>query len=184
MWAAADLWAIRGHAVRFLRLVHRGTRIPVEAILDNAEDCTLEEIVGPDIYPSVPVHVMRRVLCFARLAEAASLLQQAETIKHPLWEDESERGELAPDVLNLLQQTANEIEPAARTLAQVTYQPAADAHWRRGMGSQSSFRQPGLAHSVRQKRCHRRDEKSAGNGLLTSASTRRREPRLSNTRSR
>jgi hypothetical protein len=88
--------------VRFLRLVHRGTRIPFQAILDNAEDCTLEEIVGPDIYPSVPVHVMRRVLCFARLAEAASLLQQAETIKHPLWEDESERGELAPDVLNLL----------------------------------------------------------------------------------
>ena len=120
------LWAIRGHAVRFLRLVHRGTRIPVEAILDNAEDCTLEEIVGPDIYPSVPVHVTRRVLRFARLAEAASLLQQAETIMHPLWEDESDRGELAPDVLNLLQQTANEIEPAARTLAQVTYQPAAD----------------------------------------------------------
>ena len=117
------LWAIRGHAVRFLRLVHRGTRIPVQAVLDNAEDCTPEEIVGPDINPSVWVHVMRRVLRFARLAEAASLLQQAETIMHPLWED---RGELAPDVLNLLQQTANEIEPAARTLAQVTYQPAAD----------------------------------------------------------
>ena len=117
------LWAIRGHAVRFLRLVHRGTRIPVQAVLDNAEDCTPEEIVGPDIYPSVPVHVTRRVLRFARLAEAASLLQQAETIMHPLWED---RGELAPDVLNLLQQTASEIERAAGTLAQVTYQPAAD----------------------------------------------------------
>ena len=34
------------------------------------------------------------------------------------------------------------------------------AHWRRGMGSQSSFRQPGLAHSVRQKRHRRGDEKS------------------------
>ena len=89
------------------------TRIPVQGILDNAEDCTPEEIVGPDINPSVWVHVMRRVLRFARLAEAASLLQQAETIKHPLWEDESDRGELAPDVLNLLQQTASEIERAA-----------------------------------------------------------------------
>ena len=58
------------------------------------------------------------------------------------------------------------------------------AHWRRGMGSQSCFRQPGLAHSVRQKRFRRVDEKSAVNGLLNSASTRRQEPRLSNTRSR
>jgi len=69
--------------------------------------------------------------------------------------------------------------PARRSSREQTF-----AHWRRGMGSQSSFRQPGLAHSVRQKRYRRGDEKSAGNGLLNSASTRRREPRLSNTRSR
>jgi hypothetical protein len=61
-----------------------------------------------------------------RLAEAASLLQQAETIMHRLWQDESDRGQLAPDILDLLQQTANEIEQAAGTLAQVTYQPDAD----------------------------------------------------------
>jgi hypothetical protein len=62
----------------------------------------------------------------ARLDEAARLLQQAEAILHQLWEEESDRGELAPDVLDLLQQTANEIEQAAGTLAQVTYQPGAD----------------------------------------------------------
>jgi uncharacterized protein (DUF433 family) len=27
----------------------KGTRIPVQAIIDNAEDCTPEEIAGPDI---------------------------------------------------------------------------------------------------------------------------------------
>ena len=70
--------------------------------------------------------MVRRVLRSARLAEAASLLQQAEIITHRLWEDESDRGELAPDVLNLPQQTANEIEQAAGTLAQVTYRPDAD----------------------------------------------------------
>ena len=68
--------------------------------------------------------------------------------------------------------------PAKRSSSEQTF-----AHWRRGMGSQSSFRQPGLGHSVRQMRYRRGDEKSAGNGLLNSASTRRREPRPSNTRS-
>ena len=62
----------------------------------------------------------------ARLAEAANLLQQAETILHRIWQDESDRGEVAADILDLLQQTANEIEQAAGTLAQVTYQPGAD----------------------------------------------------------
>ena len=60
------------------------------------------------------------------LAEAASLLQQAETIIDRIWQNESDRGELAPDILDLLQQTANEIEQASGTLAQVTYQPDAD----------------------------------------------------------
>jgi uncharacterized protein (DUF433 family) len=106
--------------------VVKGTRIPVEAILANAADCTPEEIAGPDIYPDLSVDVVRRVLRFARLAEAASLLQQAETIMHRLWEDESDRGELAPDKIELLEQTAIEIEQAAGTLAQVTYQPGID----------------------------------------------------------
>jgi len=69
---------------------------------------------------------MGRSVVLARLAEAASLLQQAETIMDRLWQDESDRGQLAPDILDLLQQTAIEIEQAAGTLAQVTYQPDAD----------------------------------------------------------
>jgi uncharacterized protein (DUF433 family) len=46
--------------------VVKGTRIPVEAILANAEECTPEEIAGPDIYPELSVDVVRRVLRFAR----------------------------------------------------------------------------------------------------------------------
>jgi uncharacterized protein (DUF433 family) len=44
----------------------KGTRIPVQAILDNADDCTPEEIAGPDIYPDLSVDVVRRILKFAR----------------------------------------------------------------------------------------------------------------------
>ena len=62
----------------------------------------------------------------ARVTEAARLLEQAETIIHGLWQDASDGGDLAPELVDLLQQTANEIEQAAGTLAQVTYQPGAD----------------------------------------------------------
>jgi uncharacterized protein (DUF433 family) len=43
----------------------KGTRIPVQAILDNAEECSPEEIAGPDIYPELSVDVVRRILDFA-----------------------------------------------------------------------------------------------------------------------
>jgi uncharacterized protein (DUF433 family) len=43
----------------------KGTRIPVQAIIDNAEDCTPEEIAGPDIYPDLAIDVVRRILAFA-----------------------------------------------------------------------------------------------------------------------
>jgi uncharacterized protein (DUF433 family) len=46
-------WCVKGH------------RIPVQAILDNAEDCSPEEIAGPDIYPDLSVDVVRRILDFA-----------------------------------------------------------------------------------------------------------------------
>jgi uncharacterized protein (DUF433 family) len=46
--------------------VVKGTRIPVDAILTNAEDCSPEEIAGPDIYPELSVDVVRRILAFAR----------------------------------------------------------------------------------------------------------------------
>jgi uncharacterized protein (DUF433 family) len=44
--------------------VVKGTRLTVQAILDNAEDCTAEEI-ATEIFPSVPVEVVRRILVFA-----------------------------------------------------------------------------------------------------------------------
>ena len=44
----------------------KGTRIMVQGILDNAADCTPEEIAGPDIYPDLSIDVVRRILDFAR----------------------------------------------------------------------------------------------------------------------
>ena len=50
--------------------VVRGTRIPVQAVIDNADDgFTAEEIVG-NIYPSLPLEPARRVIEFAREAHA------------------------------------------------------------------------------------------------------------------
>ena len=37
----------------------------VQAILDNAEDCSPEEIAGPDIFPDLDVDVVRRILAHA-----------------------------------------------------------------------------------------------------------------------
>jgi uncharacterized protein (DUF433 family) len=45
-------WRIKGH------------RIPVQAILDNAEDCSAEEI-ATEMFPSVPVEIVHRILAFA-----------------------------------------------------------------------------------------------------------------------
>jgi uncharacterized protein (DUF433 family) len=44
--------------------VVKGTRLTVQAILDNAEDCSAEEI-ETEIFPSVPVEIVRRILAFA-----------------------------------------------------------------------------------------------------------------------
>ena len=42
-----------------------GTRIPVDAVIDNAEDgFTAEEIVA-EIYPSLPLDRARRILAYA-----------------------------------------------------------------------------------------------------------------------
>jgi uncharacterized protein (DUF433 family) len=46
----------------------KGTRIPVQAILDNTEDCTPEKIAGPEICPDLSLDVVQRILAFARLA--------------------------------------------------------------------------------------------------------------------
>jgi uncharacterized protein (DUF433 family) len=50
--------------------VVRGTRIPVQAVIDNADDgYTAEEIVK-DIYPSLPLEPARRIIAFARESHA------------------------------------------------------------------------------------------------------------------
>ena len=45
-------WRIKGH------------RIPVQAILDNAEDCSAEEI-ATEVFPSLSLDVVKRILAFA-----------------------------------------------------------------------------------------------------------------------
>jgi uncharacterized protein (DUF433 family) len=98
--------------------VVKGTRVMVQGILDNAgAGCSAEQI-ALHIFPSVTVDQVRRVLRFARLAEAADLLSRAENIVHDLW-DEADRDERAREAADLLLQTANEIVQAAGTLAQV-----------------------------------------------------------------
>ena len=47
------------------RWLMKGTRIPVQAVLDNAEDFTPEEIVS-EIYPSLTLDRVKRVIAFAR----------------------------------------------------------------------------------------------------------------------
>jgi uncharacterized protein (DUF433 family) len=42
----------------------KGTRIPVQAILDNAADATAEEIAG-EIYEGITADQVRRILAFA-----------------------------------------------------------------------------------------------------------------------
>ena len=43
----------------------KGTRIPVEDLLANAEDQTPEQIKA-EVYPSLPLDRIRRVIAFAR----------------------------------------------------------------------------------------------------------------------
>ena len=62
--------------------VVRGTRIPVQGLLDNAEDCTPEQIAGPGIFPSLTVEQVRRVLRFAYQAQIDSIYEQRRL---PLW---------------------------------------------------------------------------------------------------
>ena len=43
-----------------------GTRIPADAVLDNAEDGYSAEQIVAEIYPSLPLDRARRILAFAR----------------------------------------------------------------------------------------------------------------------
>ena len=56
--------------------VVKGTRILVQGILDNAEDCIPEEIAGPDIFPDLTVEQVRRMLRFAYQAQIDALYEQ------------------------------------------------------------------------------------------------------------
>ena len=49
--------------------VIKGTRVQADAIVENARaGCAAEEIAGPDIFPSIPLDVVQRVLPFAKIA--------------------------------------------------------------------------------------------------------------------
>ena len=48
--------------------VIKGTRVQADAIVENARaGCTAEEIAGPDIFPSIPLDIVQRVLRFAKI---------------------------------------------------------------------------------------------------------------------
>jgi uncharacterized protein (DUF433 family) len=51
--------------------VVKGTRVPVQAILDNAEDGYTAEEIATDIYHGLPLEPTRRVIEFANRARLA-----------------------------------------------------------------------------------------------------------------
>lgn len=50
----------------------RGTRVPAQAVVDNADDGYTAEQIVADIYPSLPVEPARRVIEFARRAHPSA----------------------------------------------------------------------------------------------------------------
>jgi uncharacterized protein (DUF433 family) len=52
--------------------VVRDTRVPVQAVLDNAEDGYTAEQIAAEIYHGLPVEPTRRVIEFARKARIAT----------------------------------------------------------------------------------------------------------------
>ena len=48
----------------------KGTRIPAQALVDNAEDGRSAEEIAGSIYEGLPLDRARRVLAFARMAHA------------------------------------------------------------------------------------------------------------------
>jgi uncharacterized protein (DUF433 family) len=51
--------------------VVRGTRIPVQGVIDNAEDGYTPEQIIKDIYPSLPLEPAKRIIAFAKERHAA-----------------------------------------------------------------------------------------------------------------
>jgi len=52
--------------------VVRGTRVPAQAVLDNADDGFTPEQIAAEIYDGLPVEPARRVIAFARKAKVAA----------------------------------------------------------------------------------------------------------------
>ena len=50
--------------------VIRGTRVPAQAVIDNADDGFTAEQIAAEIYHGLPVEPTRRVIEFARRADA------------------------------------------------------------------------------------------------------------------
>jgi len=51
--------------------VVRGTRIPVQALIDNAADGYSAEEIVKRIYPSLPLELAKRIIAFAKERHAA-----------------------------------------------------------------------------------------------------------------
>jgi uncharacterized protein (DUF433 family) len=52
--------------------VVRGTRIPAQAVIDNAEDGFTAEQIVAEIFPSLPLEPARRVIAYAKRTHAPS----------------------------------------------------------------------------------------------------------------
>ena len=52
--------------------VVRGTRVPAQAVVDNAADGFTAEQIVTEIYPSLSLETTRRVIAFAKLVDAHS----------------------------------------------------------------------------------------------------------------
>ena len=52
--------------------VVRGTRVPAQAVVDNAEDGFTAEQIVADMYPSLSLEPARRVIAFAAQVDAHS----------------------------------------------------------------------------------------------------------------
>jgi uncharacterized protein (DUF433 family) len=52
--------------------VVRGTRIPADAVVDNADDGFTAEQIVAEIYPSLPLEPARRVIAFAKRVHTPS----------------------------------------------------------------------------------------------------------------
>jgi uncharacterized protein (DUF433 family) len=50
--------------------VVKGTRVPADAIIDNADDGFSPEEIATEIYPTAPVAAVRRIVAFAHREHA------------------------------------------------------------------------------------------------------------------